>query len=134
MPIDHPDTGDVLSYIRAKEREKPVAKKIFSLGKTVATPAALELLERRGYSANALIARHAACDFGDLDAHDHQANLEAIESGGRIFSVYRLCDAEWLKQVPRSQRHKIDTLWVITNAQNDEGVRDATTVLTPSCY
>ena len=90
MPIDHPDTGDVLSYIRAKEREKPVAKKIFSLGKTVATPAALELLERRGYSANALIARHAACDFGDLDAHDHQANLEAIESGGRIFSVYRL--------------------------------------------
>jgi len=41
-------------------------------------------------------------------------------SGARIFSVYRLSDAV--------------TVWVITNGDDEEGYRDATTVLLPAEY
>ncbi len=134
MTIDDINIGDVLSQIRARRSHQSATSTSFSLGKIAATTAVLELLERKSYSASALLARHSACDFGDLDAHDHKQNVDAIENGGRIFSVYRLCDAAWLKQIPRSQRHKIDTVWIVTNGANDAGVRDATVVMTPACY
>lgn len=134
MTIDYTNTGDVLSQIRARRSNQSAAPTRFSLGKIAATPAVLKLLERKGYSASALLARHSACDFGDHDPHDHKQNEDAIANGGRIFSVYRLCDAEWLKQIPRSQRHKIDTVWIVTNGENDAGVRDATVLMTPACY
>lgn len=134
MTIDYTNTGDVLSQIRARQSNQTTAPARFPLGKIAATPAVLELLERTSYSASALLARHSACDFGDLDAHDHKQNEDAIKNGGRIFSVYRLCDAAWLKQIPRSQRHTIETVWIITNGTNDVGVRDGTVLMTPACY
>ncbi len=41
-------------------------------------------------------------------------------SGARIFSVYRISDEV--------------TVWVITNGDDEEGDRDATTVLLPQEY
>jgi hypothetical protein len=91
----------------------------FQLGQLLATPGALDLLERAGVSAATLLARHAACDWGDIDAEDRGLNEQALQTGARIFSVYQVGH---------------ETVWVITNAADDDGSRDATTVLLPSEY
>lgn len=87
----------------------------FRIGQCVATPAALEALERAGVTPLSLIRRHAAGDWGECDAHDRRANEDAVTHGDRIFSVYLLPTGE--------------KLWVIT-----ESDRSSTCVLTPDCY
>lgn len=92
----------------------------FSLGQTVATPAALEALQEAGVAPLTLLARHLWGDWGDLDEHDRQANEDALTSGARIFSAYQL---------------KLELrVWVITDAADGQGRRAATTVLLPSDY
>lgn len=128
---------DVLSQIRAQRKVTIITnatKFKFSLGSVVATPPALALLQKTGYSAAALIARHVQGDWGDCCGEDTKLNECALVDGSRVFSVYRLCDAQWLKDVPRSKRSNLPTIWIITNATNEAGVRDVTTLLTPRCY
>jgi hypothetical protein len=60
----------------------------FGLGHIVATPAALELLEKHGVNQTALLSRHARGDWGDLCKSDQQANDMALQDGSRIFSAY----------------------------------------------
>jgi hypothetical protein len=88
---------------------------LFKLGRVVATPAALDLMESSGVAIWSLVARHVAGDFGDVDAHDRQANQEAIRSGERILSSYVLPNQE--------------KVWVLTEAD-----RSSTCVMTPYCY
>ena len=126
---------DVLSQIRDRNRVTIMTNKgKFGLGQIVATPAALALLEKTGYSAAALIARHVHGDWGDCCGEDAQHNESALLDGSRIFGVYRLVDAELLKEIPRSNRSNLPTVWIITNAANQAGVRDVTTLMTPRCY
>ncbi len=54
------------------------------------------------------------------DLEDRGLNEQALVSGARLFSVYRLSDEV--------------TVWVITNGDDEEGCRDATTVLLPAEY
>jgi len=91
----------------------------FQLGHLLATPGVLDLLERHGVSAAMLLACHAAGDWGAIDPEDRGLNEQALRTGARIFSVY-----------PVGQ----ETVWVITNAADDEDIRDATTLLLPSEY
>ena len=63
----------------------------------------------------ALIARHAAGDWGDLDSHDRGENDRALKHGGRLFSAYTTSSG--LK------------VWVITEAD-----RSCTTALLPEDY
>lgn len=88
---------------------------LFKLGRLVATPPAISLLETVGVSIWSLVARHVAGDFGDVDAHDRQANEDAIRHGERILSSYTLSNDE--------------KIWVLTAAD-----RSSTCVLTPACY
>jgi len=104
----------------------------FSLGRVVATPAALELLERTGISPAALLARHAHGDFGDCSADDAALNELAIRDGSRILSVYRLVDAEKIRATPRSKRCDLPTVWIVTEATNDHDQREFTVVHLPS--
>jgi len=91
---------------------------LFPLGQLVATSGALRALEDAGVHVGTLLARHAAGDWGDdLDPEDRGLNEQALVSGARIFSVYRV-SAEV-------------TVWVITNGDDEAGHRDATTVLLP---
>ncbi len=83
------------------------------LGQTVATPAALSVLSQSDLVA--ALRRHAAGDWGEVDAHDRAANDDAVTSGERILSVYRSATGT--------------TFWVITEAD-----RSATTVLLPDDY
>lgn len=88
---------------------------LFKLGRLVATPPAISLLESSGVSIWSLVVRHVAGDFGDVDADDRQANEDAIRHGGRVLSSYVL---------PNDEK-----VWVLT-----ESDRSSTCVLTPDCY
>jgi hypothetical protein len=85
----------------------------FQLGKLVSTPGALDAVPR----AEMLLAlrRHVSGDWGDLDDEDKTANEQALEHGGRLFSVY----------------HSLakDKFYVITEAD-----RSVTTILLPHEY
>lgn len=94
---------------------------LFHLGRVVATPAALRLLEAVDVSALALLHRHERGDFGNLCDDDKASNLAAIHSGARILSAYELG--------PRRDR-----VWVLTEACDDSGSRQSTCVLLPSEY
>ncbi|MDD4979118.1 MAG: hypothetical protein PHI29_10850 [Gallionella sp.] len=67
-----------------------------------------------------LLDRHALGDWGELNADDSQRNERAIRDGSRIFSEYHL-EEGW-------------TLWVITEAEDEQGIRSHTTVLLPEEY
>lgn len=92
----------------------------FKLGTVVATQGALAVLSDNKMSAWSLLSRHLAGDYGSVDAHDREANEQALEDGGRIFSVYVLPDQS--------------KLWVITTAADEQGNRESTCVLTPDEY
>lgn len=93
----------------------------FELGQVVATPGAIELIEaqatdkeQQGALMVRLLRRHVSGDWGDLDAEDVASNNDAVESGYRILSSYRIGDGK---------------IWIITEAD-----RSATTLLLPEDY
>jgi hypothetical protein len=85
----------------------------FSIGFLCSTLGAMEELEPDEMTK--MLQRHAGCDWGNCCPHDQRANDEALETGARLFSVYR----------SRSGAK----IWVITEAD-----RSSTTVLLPSEY
>ena len=87
----------------------------FPLGRVVATPAALELLERYGKDPSEYLGRHLSGDWGDLDAHDYRENERALKTGARLFSAYAVSP--------------LNRLWIIT-----ESDRSSTCLLLPSDY
>lgn len=131
-------TADVLSQLSAQAQLRRTtimtnAAK-FSLGQVVATPGALDLLQKHGFSAAQLLARHLTGDYGDCCEDDAALNEQALKDGSRIFSVYRLVNADVLAKIPRDKRDHCPTIWVITDAANDAGVRHVTTLLRPEDY
>src|SRR4051812_9783192 len=92
----------------------------FELGRIVATPGALEALARAGQPAAEFIARHHRGDWGDLCSEDTAMNDEAVKDGGRILSAYILKTDE--------------TLWIITEAADDNGHRNSTCIMLPDDY
>lgn len=66
----------------------------FQLGKVVATPGAIDALAEAQTSVWELLSRHVSGDFGEVDAEDWQANLDAIRDGSRILSAYTLKTGE----------------------------------------
>ena len=85
---------------------------IFEPGQLVATPGVAEKFEPE-YIAKCH-ERHISGDWGDIDPHDVEVNLRALENGARRMSVYTEGDK---------------TLWVITEAD-----RSSTTYLLPEEY
>lgn len=87
----------------------------FALGTLVATPGALDALDKAEQTFHPFLKRHWACDWGDLDPEDKEANDRAVKAGDRILSAYH---------TERGQK-----LWIITEAD-----RSATTMLLPNEY
>jgi hypothetical protein len=87
----------------------------FPLGQTVVTPGALEALAASTDTAAALLARHAAGDWGDVPPEDAAANDRGTFAGDRVLSAYVLSTGV--------------RLWVITEAD-----RSVTTLLLPEEY
>ena len=88
---------------------------LFPLGQIVATPGALDALTRAEQTPGEFLWRHAAGDWGQLDAHDVAENLYGLKHGFRVLSSYRT--------------NAGDTLWLITEAD-----RTSTTILLPQEY
>lgn len=95
----------------------------FELGQVVATPGALDLLERAQVLPAGLLARHAGGDWGDLCPSDAAANEQALVDGSRLVSSYRLTIGSTVEKV-----------WVITEAVGHDGRRASTTLLRPEDY
>lgn len=93
---------------------------LFPLGRLLATPGAMEALKEAGESPTALLKRHARGDWGDLCDEDKELNDGAVTDGSRILSAYVLETGV--------------KLWIITEAANDQGGREATTILLPEEY
>jgi hypothetical protein len=85
-----------------------------SLGRVLATPGALRLIEEAGEDPFRLLSRHATGDWGDLDAYDCRENRRSLKNGWRVLSSYPIGDKR---------------IWVITEAD-----RSVTTILLPSEY
>ena len=65
----------------------PQVARLIPLGRLVATPHALALLEKAKLSTFALFARQERGDWGDVDIEDAMANEQALIYGGRLMSV-----------------------------------------------
>lgn len=83
------------------------------LGRTVATPTALDRVPAEDIIA--CLRRHQARDWGELDAHDREANNQALRDRTRVLSAYTASNGV--------------KLWIITEAD-----RSVTTVLLPEEY
>ncbi|MFN7573416.1 MAG: hypothetical protein ACK5TK_18565 [Betaproteobacteria bacterium] len=88
---------------------------LFTPGRLLATPAALECLTAAGRTPFEFVRRHIAGDWSEMSAEDMAANSRAVADGSRVFSSYGLPDGA--------------RVWVITEAD-----RGQTTVLLPSDY
>lgn len=87
----------------------------FALGRVVATPGAMELIESKALDSWALLKRHARGDWGDVDEGDSALNDAALRTGERVLSAYEVSEGV--------------RVWVITEAD-----RSATTFLLPEEY
>lgn len=97
--------------MQSNVKTKPPLVKPFGLGRIVATPGALDMLNAYGIAAATLLERHAAKDWGDdLELNDH-----ALLTGERILSSYNIAQHE--------------RIWIIT-----EHDRSVTTLLLPEEY
>ena len=92
----------------------------FDLGRTVATPGALEALEESGQNPTDFLSRHSKGDWGDVCDEDKLLNDQAVIDGSRLLSAYTT-----LRGVK---------LWIITEAKDDNGNRMASTILLPEEY
>ena len=86
----------------------------FPLGRVVATPGALELLEEAGEEPLRYLARHASGDWGELDDDDRRENERSLRHGWRVLSSYPI---------------GAERIWIITEAD-----RSVTTILLPEEY
>ena len=84
------------------------------LGRVVATPGALRLLEGVGEDPLSYLARHASGDWGELDEGDRRENMRSLRHRWRVLSCYPVGGK---------------TVWVITEAD-----RSVTTILLPEEY
>ena len=92
----------------------------FPMGQVVATPGAIEAMEKAGQTADFFLDQHASGNWGIVDEEDQALNDQAVVDGSRLLSAY--------------QTLKGGKLWVITEATDDKGHRAATTLLLPDEY
>lgn len=85
----------------------------FALGRTVITPAALNILHPE--DVHVALGRHAGGDWGEVCPEDWAENELSLDQGFRLLSVYR----------DRNDRK----FWIISEAD-----RSATTILLPDDY
>ena len=90
-------------------------RKTFSLGQTVMTRGIAELVNSGQLNPLIYLRRHAQGDWGDLSHDDKASNNQALKTGDRLLSCFKVTDS--LK------------IYIIT-----EWDRSATTVLLPSEY
>ena len=97
---------------------------LFKPGQVLATPGAIEVLEKLQQCVWPYLTRHLAGDWGDLSTEDKTANDESLKDGSRILSAY----------IIEGEGDDATKLWIITEAADERGIRVATTALLPDEY
>ena len=93
----------------------------FHPGRVVATPGALEAIRASGQTPEVFLGAHLEGYWGgELCEEDRRLNDEALIDGSRLLSAYRTLRGE--------------KLWIITEAEGDDGRRYSTTILLPDEY
>lgn len=90
-------------------------KALFPLGQVVATPGALEALQKAGQEPVEFLRRHVSGDWGEVPPEDAQENELSLKQGFRILSAYTLTTGV--------------KIWIISEAD-----RSVTTLLLPAEY
>ena len=98
----------------ASEQPSKPWRHLFELGDVVATPGAIDLLDRTGMNANTFLIRHLRGDFGAVAPKVARTNMKIIEHRSRILSSYMVGDKR---------------LWIIT-----EATKTSTILLLPEEY
>ena len=94
----------------------PRSRALFLLGRIVATPGALRVLEEAGADVMALLGRHVSGDWGEVPREDAAENRRSVRHGWRILSSYPVGNAG-------------ARVWIITEAD-----RSSTCILLPEDY
>jgi len=92
----------------------------FPLGQLVATPGALQAITEAGQSPEFFLSKHVSADWGEVCQEDGRLNDQALVDGSRLLSAYRTLKGE--------------RIWIITEAADDDGKREVTTILLPAEY
>ena len=87
----------------------------FPLGRTVATPGALDAIKEAGEDPTSYLDRHITGDWGIVPPNDAAANERALVNDDRIISSYALKTG--------------GRIWIITEAD-----RSSTAILLPEEY
>lgn len=93
---------------------------LFELGRVLATPGAVAAMTASGETPTMFLDRHFNGDWGIVDDDDKLANEVALMDGSQLLSAY--------------QTRLGIKLWIITEAENDNVRREATTILLPEEY
>ena len=89
---------------------------LFDLGRTVATPGAVEVLAATATDPAELLARHRDGDWGEVPTEDARENARSLKYGWRVLSSYPVGDGG-------------AKVWIITEAD-----RSSTCILLPEDY
>jgi hypothetical protein len=92
----------------------------FNCGVLLATPGAIEALEKNGETVFPYLQRHLNGDWGDLCQEDKMLNDQSLIDGSRLLSAYKLKDGT--------------KIWIITEAVGENGCRQSSTTLLPEEY
>ena len=92
----------------------------FPLGQVVATPGALAALAQSRERPEKFLTRHQSGDWGDLCEEDCSLNKAALVNGSRLLSAYQTANGT--------------RVWIITEAEDDKGIRRSTCILLPEDY
>lgn len=92
---------------------------LFNPGKFYMTPGILPLKEEAETEIKQAIGRHLSGDWGDLDEEDTEANWNSLKDGSRLLSAYHIRGVK---------------IWIITEAEDDDGNRTASTLMLPEEY
>lgn len=101
----------IQQFVAGRSNRLPPSQ--FSLGRIVATPAALGVVSPD--EIRVALSRHLNGDWGELDAHDWTANNQALIDSTRLLSAYDTSEGQ--------------RFWIITEAD-----RSVTTVLLSADY
>ena len=99
---------------------EPVSPPFFETGPVFITPYAKVAVETAAIDLKPWIERHQRAEWPGMAPEDFVANMRAIADGSRILGRFTLSGD--LK------------IWVITDAEDEKGVREHTTVMLPSEY
>lgn len=92
----------------------------FETGQIFATPDAVEALAESGQDVSFFLQMHLSGDWGNLGTEDQAANDQALLDGSRILSAYVTL---------RGVR-----IWLMTEAEGDDGKRASTCLMLPENY